>query len=186
MSFTETLWFLQMWMTVPASPVRTEASVEILTAISPVNVPHPMWESTANCVSRTLPVHTCTAPLRKLFSLYFLHIFGFSIGDFIQHTMSVSLPCECGHHTVYPSVRRTVSLFVYWVLECLLISGSGSQDASLCWEWKEEASLSLRSLPPRCTTAFWDCSAGGPNWPDWITRDLLMLGPLQHMTRTPG
>lgn len=117
MSFTETLWFLQMWMTVPASPVRTEASVEILTAISPVNVPHPMWESTANCVSRTLPVHTCTAPLRKLFSLYFLHIFGFSIGDFIQHTMSVSLPCECGHHTVYPSVRRTVSLFVSWVLE---------------------------------------------------------------------
>lgn len=88
MSFTETLWFMQMWMTVLASPVRMEAPVEILMAISPANVPHPMWESTAICVSRTLPVHTSTV---NCFSLFFFHIFGFAFGDFIQHTMATSL-----------------------------------------------------------------------------------------------
>lgn len=182
MSFTETLWFPQMWMTVPASLVRMEAPVEILMAISPVNVPHPMWESTAICVSRTLPVHTCPQSVFHFFSstyLAFHLVTSFS-------TQWLRLSCECGHHTVYPSVCRTVSLFVSWVLEYLLMSGSGSQDASLCWEWKEEASPSLRFLPLLCTMAFWDCSAGGPNWPDWITRDSLMLGPLRHTTRTPG
>lgn len=118
MSFTETLWFLQMWMTVPARSVRTEASVEILTAISPVNVPHPMWESTANYVSRTLQVHTCTAPLRKLFSALFLpHIWLLNWWLHSAHNVCVSPLWMRSSHclSICLSHRKPVCLLSAWM-----------------------------------------------------------------------